>query len=375
MPEHHIREHAVRSVRSRRLAARGLAIAMVALAVAACGSSVATPAPSATAIPTSLVTPFIPSPSPTPQLVKSVTLVAPVVDPAAATLSGLAWAGAQSAATKAGARAALVEPADNAELAAAVDQAAAAELAIVVTIGPETAVIVATAAVAHPDTQFIELGVDPGATAPANVHGLAFDEAEAGYLAGFVAASFSASGKVGYAGTTTGDTASANYSAGFATGAALARADATATTVLAGTASSPDHGRTAAATLVKGGADVVASPTGVVGIASLREACGRKARLVAIETDAWQVVPDVRSCLIASVTLRYDVALAAAISTLAAGGELDPLVVESVATGAIAVTELHADPPAGFSAKLAGVIEALRNDPPRSSPAPVSAKP
>ena len=51
-----------------------------------------------------------------------------------------------------------------------------------------------------------------------------------------MAASFSASGKVGFAGTTAGDTASTNYSAGFAAGAALARADATATTVLAGTA-------------------------------------------------------------------------------------------------------------------------------------------
>ena len=75
---------------------------------------------------------------------------------------------------------------------------------------------------------------------------------------------------------------------------------------------------------MKAGADVVSAATGVVGIAALREACGRKARLVAIETDAWQTVPDVRSCLIASVLLRYDVAVSTPPSRpWPSGGTLD----------------------------------------------------
>jgi basic membrane protein A and related proteins len=353
--------------------ARVLAVVAVAFAVAACNSS--TPSPSGPATPTPLVTPFNPTPSPTPQLVKTVTLVTAVVEPSSASLSGLAWQGVQAVATKAGAKATLVQPASSAELGAAVDTAAAGDRAVIVTIGPHAAAVVATAAVAHPEAQFIELDVDPGSAAPPNVHGLVFDGAEAGYLAGFVAASFSASGKVGFAGTTADDAASANYSAGFAAGAAVARADATATTVLAGTDASPDHGRAAAATLVKGGADVASSATVVVGIAALREACGRGARVVAIETDAWQTVPDVRSCLIGSVLLRYDVAIAGAISTLVAGSLLDAVTVESVATATISVSDLHADAPPGFAAKLAGVLVALSNDPPRASVAPASARP
>jgi basic membrane protein A and related proteins len=365
--------HALAAARRTTSAARALVVVAVALAVAACNSS--NPSPSGPATPTPLVTTFVPTPSPTPQLVKTVTLVTAVIEPSAASLSGLAWRGVQAAATQAGAKATLVQPTSNAELAAAVESAAAGDRAVIVTIGAEAATPVAAAAVANPEAQFVELDVDPGSTAPPNVHGLVFDGAEAGYLAGFVAASFSASGKVGFAGTTADDAASASYSAGFAAGAVLARSDATAMTVLAGTDASPDHGHTAAVALVNGGADVVSAAAGVVGIAALREACGRKARLVAIETDAWQTVPDVRSCLVASVLLRYDVAVEGAVSTLASGGLLDAVAVETVATGGLSMSDLHVEGPAGFAAKLAGVLAALRNNPPRASAAPASAKP
>lgn len=369
----------------RTTVARAAATVAIALALAACNSSTPTPVPSFVSTPKPVVTPPSPTPSPTPQLVKSITLVGDVLEPSAASLSGLAWKGVQDSASAIGAKATLVQPATNAELAAAVDSAAAGDRAVVVTIGAAGAAPVATAAVAHPDVQFIELDVAlagdapasgaPTGNAPANVHGIVFDEAEAGYLAGFVAASFSTSGKVGFAGTFSADSASANYSAGFAAGAKLARPSGTAATILAGAAYSPDHGRTAAAALVKSGADLVSAATGVVGIAALREACSRKARLVAIETDAWQTVPDVRSCLVASILLRYDIAVGSAISTLASGGSLAAMTVAGLSSGEISISDLHADAPAGFAATLAGVLAALENNPPRASAQPVSAKP
>ncbi len=55
------------------------------------------------------------------------------------------------------------------------------------------------------------------------------------------------------------------------------------------------------------------------GIGALREACARKARLVAVDTDAWQTVPDIQPCLIVSVMNRYDVAVTAAIVAIATG--------------------------------------------------------
>jgi hypothetical protein len=78
---------------------------------------------------------------------------------------------------------------------------------------------------------------------------------------------------------------------------------------------------------------------------------------------------------VASVLLRYDTEVGSAISTLASGGSLAATTVASVGSGGITVSDLHADAPAGFAAKLAGVLAALANNPPRGSIPPASAKP
>jgi basic membrane lipoprotein Med (substrate-binding protein (PBP1-ABC) superfamily) len=111
------------------------------------------------------------------------------------------------------------------------------------------------------------------------------------------------------------------------------------------------------------------------GIGAMREACTRKAQLVAVGTDAWQTVPDVRPCLIVSVMKRYDVAVTTAIFGVAAGRTLPLVTLNDVANGGIALSDFHAGLPAGFQASLDAVLGTLKSGPPRPTQAPPTAEP
>jgi basic membrane protein A len=301
-------------------------------------------------------------------LIKSITLVAVVGQPKDATPAGLTWAGIRAAAGRIGATATLVEPTTRAAMGAEIDKAAETSLGVVVTVGPDAGDAVVLAAAAHSTTQFLEMSVVTPENGPANVHGLLFDEAEAGYLAGYIAASFSGSGKVGMVGDTAADSSTGNYSAGYRAGAAQGKPGTAVTIGYAGTADAPDKGRAAAATLVKGGNDIMLTMPNLSGIGAARETCDRKARFVAVGTDAWQVVPDARPCLIASVLDRYDAAVGNALLVLAAGQALPRRVMNDVSNDGVAVGDFHVDAPAGMTAGLAQVIATLKNGPPRPSP-------
>jgi basic membrane protein A len=343
-------------------------VAVVVLLVATCNFFPTSPGP--TASPTgplmtatgTLATPQA-SPSPTAQLVKTITLVASIAEPKGATPSGLTWKGVQDAGAAIGASTSLVSPVSNADLASAVDAAAAGDFAVVVTIDPDADAAVRAAAVAHPSAQFFEVDVAVSTTSPANVHGIVFDEAQVGYLAGFAAGSFSGGGKVGFVADLAADLRSANYVSGFRSGAAQAGKGIGVAVAYAGTSVAPDKGRTAAAGLVKSGVGVVSALADLSGIGAFREACGLKARLVAVDTDAWQVVPDVRPCLIVSVLKRYDVAVGNALLHAAAGRTPSTVTLEDVANRGIALSDFHTDRPAGFDSQLAGVLAALANRP------------
>jgi basic membrane protein A len=350
-----------------------------ALLTVGCGLNTSGPTPVASAVasggaptPAAAITP---SPSPAPALVKSITLVAALGQPKDATPAGLTWTGIQASAGRIGAVATLVEPATRAGLAAEIEAAAKVDRAVVVTVGSDAGGAVFAAAAAHPTTSFLEMDVVVPEDAPANVHGLLFDQAEAGYLAGYIAASFSGTGKVGIVGDAVADAATANYAVGFRAGAAQAKPGTTVSVGYAGTADAPEKGRTAAATLIKSGNDTILAMPSLSGIGAMRETCDRKAHFVAVATDAWQLVPDVRPCLIASVLNRYDTAIATALQALAAGQVLPQQVMNDASNGGIAVSELHVDAPAGFGTGLAAVVATLKNGPPRPTPPPATPTP
>jgi basic membrane protein A len=367
------------SGRIGRAAAVGALMATFAISVAACdmfsgdGSTPsASPPATATQAPTATSTPT-PTPSPSPQLLHSVTLV--IVGQIEQTSpTGLAWAGVQDAAATLGVTPNLVQAASAADLDASIAAASSDDGAVVVTVGAAATDAVATAAAAHPATVYLELGVAAAENAPSNVHGVVFDQAQTGYLAGFVAASFSTSGTVAFVGDVETDPGTNNYVAGFqagareaaAQGAAVPAAPTESATPLApvlvsyvGSATAPEKGRAASAAAVKAGADVLTAQPSLSGLGAMRDACGRKVLVVGIGAYAWQTLPDVEPCLIASVGERLDVVVRDSVLFVAHGGTLPSLVVGSVANGGIVVSDLQVEAPAGFSDKLGGVLAAM----------------
>jgi basic membrane protein A len=284
--------------------------------------------------------------------------------------SGLAWTGAQEAASTLHATATLVTPKTLAELTAAPASAAAAGSAIVVTVGAGGAPADLAAARAYPTTQFFEVDQTVPAGAPANLHGLVFDEAEAGYLAGVIAANVSAKGSIGIVGDSAADTRSANYLAGFRAGALFAKPSVKVAVAYAGVSNAPDKGRTAAAGLIKKGADVVLALPDLSGIGAMRQACSSKAQVIAADTDAWLLVPDVRPCLVTSIRKRFDVAARDAILHTATGQPVPALTMADVASGGIDVTDFHTAVPSQLETEMLSVMAAMQGQPPRSTPAP-----
>jgi basic membrane protein A len=333
----------------------------------------ATPAPTSSRSPAapsgSAASPGTPRPS-WVHPIGSIVLVTALEGSAPGSASALAWTGVAEAASALGASMSRVEPRSMADLSAAPAAAAAGGAAVVVTVGPDAAPAALAAAQAHPATQFFEIDQTVPDGAPANLHGLVFDEAEGGYLAGVVAASVSAGGNIAMVGDTASDTRSANYAAGFRSGARFVDPNVKVAIAYAGEATSPYKGRSAAANLVKAGADVVLALPSLSGIGAMREACARKALVIAADVDAWLTVADVRPCLVVSIRKRFDVAVSDAILAYAAGEPVANVTVADVASGGIDVTEFHTAVPDGLAAQLSGVIEAMRSGPPRPTPTP-----
>jgi basic membrane protein A len=300
----------------------------------------------------------------------SVALVASIGEPKDWTPAGLAWKGVQEVASSIGATPSLLEPVSDAELKTDLEQAAGADGAVVVTVGAAANRAVQAAAATHPGTHFFELDVAVPDGSQANVHGLVFDEAEAGYLGGYIAAAFTTSGKAGMVGDSKTDTRSGNYAAGFKNGAAQASSSVAVTIAYAGSANQPDLGRTAAAGLIKAGNGAILAMPSLAGVGALRQACAGLVPVVAVDTDAWQTLPDIHPCLIVSVMKRYDVAVSTAILTIAGGGTAERLTVYDVANGGIALSDFHAAQPAGFQGGLDAVMATLRSGPPRPTPVP-----
>ncbi len=302
------------------------------------------------------------SPGPSSRAVTSIVVVAAFDDGAnaAESASALVWNGAQHAATTLGVPATLVSPTSAIELAGKVDAAAAGGATIVIAVGRDASAQAAASAAGHPETQFLMVDVATPAGAPANLRGLVFDEAQAGYLAGIVASAYSRTGHVAMVGDSATDARSQNYLAGFRAGVREGNPGATVAVGYAGSATALEAARTATAALVKSGSDVVLAMPGLSGIGAMREACARHAFVLAADTDAWQLVPDVRPCLIAGVRKRYDLVVSAAILAYASGAPVQTTTMSDVASRGIELTDLHVAAPTGLQVRLDSALAVMR---------------
>ena len=371
--------HSPAAAATRRPAASAaLATLCLAVALSGCGLFSNQPSPSPVATPSGpAATPssvdasqVATTPSPTSRPVRSIALVADVGESQKGTASAVVWLGVEQVAADLGAVSSMKVPTSLAELSTQIQATATTSPSIVVTVGAQAAAATWAAALANPSVQFFTLDQAGVNSAPPNLHAIVFDEAEIGYLAGVTAASLSRTGRVGFVGDDDSSPATANYAAGFRNGALYAEPSVAVAIAYAGTSPDPAKGRAAAAGLVTAQADVIATGANLSGIGAMREACRRGASVVALDTDAWLLIPDVNTCLVTSVRKLYDVAITSAIRRYSDGLEVPGLVLSDVAGGGIGLSDFHVAIPATVTARLDRVVGDMRVGPPRPTVAP-----
>jgi len=313
-------------------------------------------------------------------------MVADVGESQPGTASEVAWLGVQRVASALQALSSMTVPRSQSELSIAIGTAATSGAGVVVTIGAPAAYATRIAAMTDPSVQFFTLDQAASTDAPPNLHAIAFDEVEMGYLAGVIAGTLSRAGSIGLVGDDT-SVATSNYTAGLRNGALFANPAAIVDSANAGAPDDPAKGRAAVASLAADHADVIVATSGLMGVGAMREACAKNALVVALGADAWQLVPDVHTCLAVSVLKLYDVAIEEAIRAYAEGADVPETILSDVATGGIRLSDFHVAEPPALASSLERVLGDMKAGPPRPtaiqtvipgvepSPSPNSASP
>jgi len=214
----------------------------------------------------------------------------------------------------------LVPPANAESYAWAIDWFVGEGYDVVVTVGFLTADATLAAARDHPGVQFI--GVDqsvPPAGAPRNYQRLVFDEAQAGYLAGIVAATMSGTHTIGAVGGM-GIPPVESFIRGFRSGAVSADPTVKVLVSYAGSFVRPDLGEQAAAAMVAGHADVIFGVAGAANLGIFSTACGGRLWAIGVDVDQYVSVPAFRTCILTSAEKRLAHATSLAIARYAAAG-------------------------------------------------------
>ncbi|WP_028047433.1 BMP family protein [Cellulomonas sp. URHE0023] len=245
---------------------------------------------------------------------------------------------------------------------------------IIVTVGFKLATATADAATANPDVDFalvdaLPTDADGNPVELDNVKPLQFDTAQASYLAGYLAAGMSKSGKVGTYGGLAIPTVTV-FMDGFADGIAkyndvkgtnveLLGWDKEAQTGLFNPPEAPfapGSGKANADSLVAQGADIILPVAGGAALDALTTAKATAGTLVIwVDTDGALVNPDSSSVILTSVMKLIDAAVNSAVSD-AAGDTFDPSpyvgTLENEGVGLAPYHDLDSTVPADLKAEI-----------------------
>lgn len=187
---------------------------------------------------------------------------------------------------------------------------------IIVTVGFLIGTDTLAAAKANPTVQFFGVDQFVADPAPANYQGLLFNEGQAGYLAGIVAATISKSAKIGAVGGRSDVPPVVNYIKGYENGAKSVKASTTVTSVYVEDFNAPDKGEAAAKTMISNGVDVVFQVAGLTGAGVLRAACSARIYGIGVDVDQFQSLPATKDCTITSAEKRLQNAVRDAVKRL-----------------------------------------------------------
>ncbi|HNP87249.1 MAG TPA: BMP family ABC transporter substrate-binding protein [Kouleothrix sp.] len=219
-----------------------------------------------------------------------------------------AWAGVQMAAKELGVEPKVIETTDPNDYEKNINQFISEGYNVIVTVGFALADATNAAAKANPEVKFIGVDQFQGDTIP-NVAGLVFNEDQAGYLAGYLAASMSKSGKIGAILGTDAVPPVWRFGEGYRAGAKAAKPDINVQIVYHNdvgfdkTFSDPEWGKATALSMIDKGVDVVFGAGGRTGNGALLAAAERKDKgvlAIGVDTDQYLTVPEAQAVLLSS---------------------------------------------------------------------------
>jgi len=233
----------------------------------------------------------------------------------------------QLAAKDLGVEAKVIETTDPNDYEKNIGQFVSENYNVIVTVGFALAEATNVAAKANPEIKFI--GVDQfQAEEIPNVAGLIFNEDQAGYLAGYLAASVSKSGKIGAVLGTDAVPPVWRFGEGYRAGALAAKPDVKVQTVYHSdvgfdkTFSDPDWGKATALSMIDQGVDIVFGAGGRTGNGALFAAADRKDKgvlAIGVDTDQYLSVPEAKAVLLTSAFKVLDQGTADLIKKVADG--------------------------------------------------------
>jgi basic membrane protein A len=233
------------------------------------------------------------------------------------------WCGAIAGATSVGGTAEVIVTEAPADYAQNIQTFVDRDFNVIVTVGFAIGDATLAAAQENPETWFIGvdqfIGADP---IPENYMGLIYNEAQAGYLAGIVAANISETGVIGTVGGIDSVPPVVNYIAGYANGATSVNPDIEvlieyASTDITTAFNDPATGRSIAEQMIDADADVLFQVAGLTGQGVLEAACDAGVFGIGVDVDQFLSLPDLGECIVTSAEKKLKESVQAAIERVA----------------------------------------------------------
>ncbi len=343
-----------------RIALGLLAIAAV---IAGCSSSAATTAPA----------------SATTMKIGVVTDVGRVDDK---TFNQYAYEGAKDAAGKLGATLNYVSPKDASDYTGDIQQFVDQKYSVIVTVGFNLGNATITAAKNNPDIWFIAVDVAPCVDESGNpdstfackgdaskllpkLIGIQFQEDQAGYFAGMVAAAVSKTGTIGQIGGINSNPAVVRYLQGYELGAAAYNPNIKVATGFFSTGDltkaygDPTWGKTFSAQFIpQKGVDVLFQVAGATGNGALDAACEANIWGIGVDTDEFLSYPTADKCIITSAEKNVASAVSQTIVKINGGSAAGGIAKFDATNDGVGYAPLNENKNVTFPADLQGKLDA-----------------
>jgi basic membrane protein A and related proteins len=232
------------------------------------------------------------------------------------------WCGAIAGATSVGGTAEVIVTEAPADYAQNIQTFVDRDFDVIVTVGFAIGDATKAAAEENPETWF--LGVDQfiADPIPDNYMGLLYNEAQAGYLAGIVAANITETDVIGAVGGIASVPPVVNYISGYANGAASVNPDIEVlieyvSTDITVAFNDPATGKSIGEQMIGADADVLFQVAGLSGQGTIEAACDAGVYGIGVDVDQYFSLPDLQQCIVTSAEKKLKESVQAAIERVA----------------------------------------------------------